>query len=308
MGITNDEVTWLAFVGALVATLGTAAALAGRGGGARFVVRLLAGSALVQPLFVPKSPAWIAAFFTLAAAFGAATVVDLDRDPAGLSLPKRVLHVFALYDTRLDRAIARHFDARRLLEAIAFLAATTATLIAALEIGTATYGALALRWLLAAAFGYSAWGALTAMVHFVAHARGLDPAPFHVRPILSLSIAEFWNRRWNRVVGAWLERTFYRPLAKRRHPRLGVVATFLASAALHMYFIWVPLGWKWAAVMGGFFVLQIPYVFVERWLRATRWSVGARRAWTVGLLLVASPLHMEPCLQLAQRAAGASIF
>ncbi len=280
--------------------LAVAAAVGGAPGPRSWISNGVAFAALALPPLGANDPAWVSAMIALTAAFGALTIVDLNRDPAGLTLPQRVFHVFALYDTRIAVRIAPYFDGVRLFELIAFLAVAVITLGGAWAIGTKTVGALALRWLLAAVFGYAAWGALTATVLFVSHARGVHPAPFHVRPILSRSVAEFWNRRWNRIVGAVLERTFYRPLARRRHPRFGIVATFVASATLHTYFIAVPLGARWAAVIGAFFLLQIPLVFVERALRVTRWSSFARRVWTVAALGLASPLHMEPCLQLVE--------
>lgn len=287
-------------VASVFGLLAVSAAIGGAPGVRTWISNLVAFAALALPPLGAKDPAWLSAMVALSAAFGALTIVDLNRDPADLTLPQRVFHVFALYDTRIAVRIAPYFDGARLFELVAFQAVAVITLGGAWVVGAKTLDALALRWLLAAVFGYAAWGALTATVLFVSHARGVHPAPFHVRPILSRSVAEFWNRRWNRIVGAVLERTFYRPLARRRHPRFGIVATFVASAALHTYFIAVPLGARWAAVIGAFFLLQIPLVFVERWLRVTRWSSVARRVWTVAVLGLASPLHMEPCLQLVE--------
>jgi hypothetical protein len=53
-------------------------------------------------------------------------------------------------------------------------------------------------------------------------------------PLHSLSLGEFWGRRWNRMVQVNLAIGFYWPLARTGLPTLGLVAAFAASGAMHV--------------------------------------------------------------------------
>ncbi len=53
-------------------------------------------------------------------------------------------------------------------------------------------------------------------------------------PFRSTSLGEFWGRRWNRMVQTTLATGFYRPLARRGRPTLGLVAAFAASGTMHV--------------------------------------------------------------------------
>jgi hypothetical protein len=280
---------------AILAILSIAALVAGGPSRARrWSATIVAASALFVTPLTGGEPLWLLAFTSLTAAWGAATVIDLARDPRGLSPFARVFQIFAMYDTRRARAIPPRFDLKSLLFGLLALATTPPLLIFSLSTPS-----LPLRWLAAAIFGYMAWESFSSLVRFGARATGREPPPLHDHPILSLSIGEFWNKRWNRVVGAWLERTFFKPLARRRKPRLGLAAAFFASALLHAYFVWVPKGAWWAAMIASFFVAQLLFILLEHALHIGRWPIPLRRTWTIGLLLLSSPLHMEPCLQLA---------
>ena len=130
---------------------------------------------------------------------------------------------------------------------------------------------------------------------------GLSPPVLHQHPVLSLSLAEFWGRRWNRVVGHWLLSALYRPLALRRQPVLAVLAAFVGSAALHQYFTWAAIGFGWSLVMASFFLLQVPLLLLEAALGQPRWPRPLRRAWTVACLVLSSPLFVGPTLMTLSR-------
>jgi hypothetical protein len=53
-------------------------------------------------------------------------------------------------------------------------------------------------------------------------------------PLHSLSLGEFWGRRWNRMVQVNLATGFYWPLARAGSPTLGLVAAFAASGVMHV--------------------------------------------------------------------------
>ena len=130
---------------------------------------------------------------------------------------------------------------------------------------------------------------------------GLSPPVLHQHPVLSLSLAEFWGRRWNRVVGHWLFTALYRPLALRGKPVLAVLAAFLGSALLHQYFTWAAIGFGWSLIMASFFLLQVPLLLLEGALGQQRWPRPWRRAWTVACLVLTSPLFVAPTLVTLSR-------
>jgi hypothetical protein len=58
------------------------------------------------------------------------------------------------------------------------------------------------------------------------------------------------------------------------------------------------VGFGWAAMMAAFFVLQLPFLWVERALGVARWRASRARVWTLTVLFVSSPLFVEPVLQI----------
>ena len=62
--------------------------------------------------------------------------------------------------------------------------------------------------------------------------------PVHNSPLLARSLAHFWGSCWNRWVGEWLRHIFFSPLM--RHPRLGLLAAFVASGVWHELILTVP--------------------------------------------------------------------
>jgi hypothetical protein len=122
---------------------------------------------------------------------------------------------------------------------------------------------------------------------------GVRIAPILDQPLRSVTVREFWGRRWNRTVADWLRHHAFAPLARAGAPGAGVVASFGLSALFHAYIVLVPLGPGPAAMMASFFLAQIPIVFVER-----RFLSGPPRAVkrlaAIALLLGSSPLFTLP--------------
>lgn len=113
------------------------------------------------------------------------------------------------------------------------------------------------------------------------------------RPFCARSLSEFWGRRWNRWVGAWLRQTCFRPLRDR--PRLGIVAAFGASAALHELLAAVPMWLVYRrslfGLMTGYFLLQAAGLLLERrWVRRHP-VVG--RIWTWIWVIAPVPLVLN---------------
>lgn len=90
--------------------------------------------------------------------------------------------------------------------------------------------------------------------------------PINNKPWRAVSLADFWGRRWNRLIGDWLRQMVFMRL--RRKPRLALFATFLVSGILHELLVSLPYAlvyggsvWGW---LTGYFLLQYPAVLLER--------------------------------------------
>ncbi len=129
-------------------------------------------------------------------------------------------------------------------------------------------------------------------------AAGWSLNSLHRTPIASRSVAEFWSRRWNRIVSAGLHEFVFLPLARRHFPRLGVFCAFFVSGLLHAWPILVAVGCYGAFTTFLFFTLQGVFVLAEHKLRVNAWPAPIARGWTVGVLLVSSPLFIDPGLRV----------
>lgn len=267
----------------------------------RSAAAALAIGGLVAPWLAPQASVLRAAV-ALYLLWTCTKVLDMIRDRVPRSPLYRWIWMLVLHDLRRDgftRSGAKpELRLGLLLSALLSLAATIACLHVALF--EAERLAAPLCWVVRHGLGLvvcyvGVEGALRTF-EFFERCFGLRPPLLHDHPILSLSLAEFWGRRWNRVVGHWLFTALYRPVALRGHPALAVTAAFVGSALIHLYFTWAAIGFGWSLVMGSFFVLQIPLVLLEAALEQRRWPRPLRRVWTVGCLVVTSPLFVAPTL------------
>jgi len=129
-------------------------------------------------------------------------------------------------------------------------------------------------------------------------AAGYSLPVVHRHPVAARSVEEFWARRWNITVSAWLHAFVFLPLARRRRVALGIMLAFLVSGAMHGWLVLSALG-PWAAFTATlFFVIQGVVVLVENRLRIQTWPVPLARAWTVIIILGTSPLFIDPGLRL----------
>jgi hypothetical protein len=94
------------------------------------------------------------------------------------------------------------------------------------------------------------------LVHFCFLAAGTAMRPIHVTPVAARSLRDFWGKRWNRTMSAWLYRFIFLPPAHRHQPNLGLICVFLLSAAMHAWLPLVALGASAALSAGAFFCLQ----------------------------------------------------
>jgi Membrane bound O-acyl transferase family len=297
----NSFVHWLIWLSACVAFASALSQLAVPASARGYAALGLSLASLTAPWFAP-SGSLLRAAVGLYLLWTCTKVLDMIRDPRPWSPYFRWLWMLVLHDLRRDGlARGRARPELRLGLLATALGAIGVTLVS-LHVAMVEAEPLARlpRWLLRQGAGMLACyagveGALRSF-ELVYRCLGSRPPRLHAHPILSLSLAEFWGRRWNRVVGHWLFATFYRPFALAGRATAGVVAAFLGSALLHLYFTWAAIGLRWSLVMASFFVLQVPLVLLEAKLGQARWPAPWRRLWTVGWLVLAAPLFVEPTL------------
>jgi hypothetical protein len=292
---------WLLWVPGCLLFASAMSQLASPKGWRRHAALVLAALALFVPWLAPHGSV-LRAFVALYLLWTCTKVIDMTRDREVRSPFFRWLWMLVPHDLRRDgysRAGARpELRLRLLLSAVATLAAGFGCLhVAVFEAGAFSPP---LRWFVSYGAGalvcyLGVEGALRSF-EFVDRLFGLDPPVLHKHPILSLSLAEFWGRRWNRVVGHWLFSALYRPVALRGRPVLALLAAFLGSALLHLYFTWVAIGFSWSLIMASFFLLQVPLLLLEIALRQQRWPSPLRRVWTVSCLVLTCPLFVAPTL------------
>ena len=136
------------------------------------------------------------------------------------------------------------------------------------------------------------------LIHFCFLASGAAMRPIHETPIAARSLRDFWGKRWNRPVSAWLHRFVFLPLARQHRPDLGLFCAYLVSGAIHAWVALVALGAFAAFGMAVFFGLQSVFILAEDRLHVHAWPVPLARAWTLTLLLATSPLIIGPYLRM----------
>ena len=270
--------------------------------GARVGV-LMAGLFMAVPFFVwtaPLNALFLAGF--MCGPFLAGAGLLMVQPMAGFRA--RLAHLCAWSDTYPLQRRARRFDAAALRNL--FLATVVfAVAIAMVETVSANGLNLPVRWL-AGGIGALAIGEMaTAGPSFVMAALGIKVPPFFQSPYRSVTIGEFWAKRWNLAAAEFLRRCCFAPLA-RHGAVFAMFATFAISAAGHALMAFFVLGrWKIAVVFGAFFLVQPLLIAAERRLAVRRWRPEAGRAWTLTALAVTSPLAIEPILQGLEKSWGA---
>jgi hypothetical protein len=123
-------------------------------------------------------------------------------------------------------------------------------------------------------------------------AAGVEARPLMNRPIASISLAEFWGRRWNTAFRDLTHRLLFRPMTRRFGAREGIAVGFLFSGLVHDLVISYPAGGGY----GGptlFFVLQGAGMLVERTgLGRTLGLAHGARGWLFTMLVLVLPAPM----------------
>ncbi len=118
---------------------------------------------------------------------------------------------------------------------------------------------------------------------------GVDARPLMNKPVLSVSLGEFWGRRWNTAFRDLTHRFLFRPLNRRLGVRWGIAGGFLFSGLVHELVISVPAGGGY----GGptlFFLVQGFGILVERSRSGREIGLGrGARGWLFTMLLLVVP-------------------
>lgn len=120
---------------------------------------------------------------------------------------------------------------------------------------------------------------------------GVEARPLMDRPLASVSVSEFWGRRWNTAFRDLTHRFLFRPLSARFGPRPAILAGFAFSGLVHDLVISVPAGGGY----GGpslFFALQGTAMLVERSTLGRRMNLGRRwSGWLFTTLVLVPPAY-----------------
>ena len=288
-------IAWLA---AQTVLLVAAVAVAGTG-----FVRLFASAALViaglaLPWWVPD-PAWLRALMACMGLLALLKSLQVTATPGRWRGGRRLWHAVAPFDIDPVQQVRPRLDAI-LLGQVALYAALCLVVLWLLQPRHAGVmpSFAPLRLVLGALLAYCGMEAITGTVRLVHLLAGLEVAPLQCVPIAARSVGEFWSRRWNRPVSGWLNQFIFVPVFRRAGPVLALIAAFAVSALLHAWMFLTAGGLRVALIAGLFFIVQAGLVLLEVPLRLARWPTPAQRAWTVGVLLVSSPLFTGPMLQV----------
>jgi hypothetical protein len=103
---------------------------------------------------------------------------------------------------------------------------------------------------------------------------GVEARPVMNQPLASTSLSEFWGRRWNTAFRDMTHRFLFRPCTSWFGPRLGLLAGFLFSGAVHDLVISVPSqgGYGGPTI---FFAIQGAAMMIERSAVGRRIGLGS---------------------------------
>ncbi|MBW2453214.1 MAG: hypothetical protein JRI68_01835 [Deltaproteobacteria bacterium] len=287
---------------AIALEMGTSVAAAvvfGRVGVRRYLAWTLAAVAPVVTWLAPATPAIGRFLLAMGGALTVAHLFDLMRDRRDLSIGQRVWFILTPFDTRAVRPVPRALRPRLLVATAAWAGLSASCYWLFVHyMPAAGLPRLLVRWSLGLVGFYTlveAIGAAMVQGHLVA---GMQTPTLHVTPALARTLQEFWSERWNLEVRRLLHRYAFMPLARRRRPLAGLMAAFVVSGVLHVGLMLPTRGWEMAGLWALFFLVQGVLILVERGLGVARWPRPAARIWTLTLLVLSSPLFIEPLLRI----------
>jgi hypothetical protein len=281
---------------ALVALAGILAA----GGTSRRAVAVGVATSVTLVPWMARTP-FFQAFLAVFSLVCLGRVIDLIRMRAPYAWPRRVIHALCSFDSRKATRAPSQIPVRTFVTALLYAPVTLIGLYVVVRVAPHVVDAnlqLLARWGGGLLFVYCLTETVYGCVWGGMRTLGFVFPPLHISPILARSVQEFWGERWNRTVNDWLRTNCFMPFARRRKPFLGIAAAFVVSAGLHAYMTVIPLGLVKAGWMTAYFLLQAVLIGIERALGVTRWSTPAAHLWTVTMMLLPSPLFVEPLLEI----------
>ncbi len=285
--------TWLA---AQLAIATACALVAGKGGARRSATAGLVAIAVALPWFAPLAPHQVVTL-TFVSIMVLIKTMQIASSRSNWPVGSRLWHMFGIADTRRARRVSVALDLRGLGAVLLNCALLVGAMIAVTRLSGISGFAYLVAWIVCTAtMVYTGADLLSDLLRVVYLALGVDVPTVQRNPILSRSLAEFWGQRWNLVVGGWLREFMFDPLARRRHPRLGLAAAFGGSAGIHAWLVGA-LGTSAALMMVAYFFLQGTALFVEARLGLRHAPPAVGRLWTIIVLLVPLPLLLGPWFQ-----------
>lgn len=260
---------------------------------------VLSGLFLALPCLVAASPlscVLLMCFYAIPFVFAAAMLLA----PPIPGAAARLAYLFSWFSTRPVERSQERFNAAALGNLL--FAALILTLSLTIIHSTTAVGlALPLRWLAGGLALLAVAEIATTSLALVAAALGIVVPPLFQSPYRARSVSEYWTRHWNIPTSELFRRFLFAPLARRSRV-LALFATFAVSGVAHALLVYMVLGRVGISLTcGAFFFVQPFFILAERWLAVRRWRPWARHAWTISVFTIASPLVVEPVLQIIER-------
>lgn len=285
---------------ALVIGLSIAAALLfGRSPIRKYAAWVLAALAPFVTWVTPPSPPIARFIIAMGGMLTLFHVVDLTRDRRNLSAAHRVWFVLTPFDTRAIQRVRPTLRPRLVLAMLGWTAiAAVAFWIHQTSLPQDGPPRLLVRWTMGLIGFYALVEAIGAAMLQGYLLAGMQPPPLHLTPMLARTVQEFWGERWNLEVRRWLHLHTFMPLARRRRPLAGVLVAFFGSTVLHVWLMLPSRGAAMAGLWALFFMAQGVIIIAERKLQVAKWRRPLAHAWTITLLVLTSPLFIEPILRV----------
>jgi hypothetical protein len=219
---------------------------------------------------------------------------------------ERMAWLFNWCSTQAVRRIPRSFN-RAAFGHLLLATVVLAVAVAMIRVAAPGCPGVLLRWLGGAIAAGAFAGMTTAALPLMGCVFGVSMPPLMQSPWRSVTVDEFWSRRWNVWTSAKMFRPVFRAVLSRHGFATALAVTFAFSSVAHALMAFLALGkWPVSLACGGFFLVQPVLIAVEHRLGVRRWPVAAARAWTLTAILVTSPLFIEPALQVIEPSWGGS--
>src|SRR5262249_22178567 len=123
-------------------------------------------------------------------------------------------------------------------------------------------------------------------------ARGIEAVPLMNAPLASVSVSEFWGRRWNLAFRDLTHRFLFRPLTHHLGPRTALGVAFVFRGLIHEFVISVPAGAGYGLPTLSFPIEGLA-ILAERSKVSRRLGLGRRwRGWLFTTVVLLAPVRL----------------